>query len=48
MKEDSQQFFQEFSENDPKQLRQVIELLITKSRVLIQNLEETWEKLEQT
>lgn len=45
--DESKLFLQDFSETDPKQLRQVIEALIGKSRVLLQNLEETWEKLEE-
>lgn len=45
--QDSEQLFAHLSEADPKQLRQVIDVLINKSRLLIHNLEETWEKLEQ-
>lgn len=48
IQEDTNDLFKNLSENDPKQLKQVIETLIGKSRVLIQNLEETWQKLEQT
>jgi hypothetical protein len=33
-----QDILQQFSESDPKQLKQVIEALIAKSRMLIQNL----------
>ena len=33
-----QDILQQFSESDPKQLKQVIEALIAKSRLLIQNL----------
>jgi len=40
--EESKLLLQDFSESDPKQLRQVIEALIGKSRVLLSNLEETW------
>jgi hypothetical protein len=45
---DSEALFANLSEANPKQLRQVIDVLINKSRVLIHNLEETWEKLEQS
>lgn len=42
---EAETLFSNLSEADPKQLRAVIEVLITKSRVLIHSLEETWQKL---
>ena len=47
MQEAGEDLFKQLSENDPRQLKQVIEALIARSRLLIQNLEETWQKLEQ-
>jgi hypothetical protein len=45
---DAEALFSNLSEADPKQLRQVVDVLIGKSRILIHNLESTWEKLEQS
>jgi hypothetical protein len=39
MHQETEHLFRQFSEQDPKQLKQVIEALIAKSRVLISNLE---------
>ena len=47
MHQEQENLFSQFSQSDPKQLKQVIEALIAKSKFLIQNLEDTWEKLEQ-
>ena len=45
---DTEHLFSSLSERDPKQLKQVIEILINKSKLLVQTLEETCERLDQT
>jgi hypothetical protein len=46
--EKNEDLIRHLSEDDPQQLKQVIEMLIAKSRILVHNLEQTYEKLEQS